>query len=141
MVPSPILFLISLIGLGTFFFSFLGLTKNKKVKIIQKLLMGIGAALLFSWIMELPNSEGTNFRTAFVVLYILLTILNLYHAYGILSACYRCETPFNWGICPGFCTIRERMEKNNLNNFLLEFERLSEKIIERRANKKHKSGN
>ena len=88
--------------------------------------------------MELPHPRSSNSRTAFIVFYILIVILNLYHAYGILHTCYNCETPFNWGKCSGFCTIRERMERNNLNNFLIDLENFSSKVIEKRTIKREK---
>lgn len=132
-------FILSLIFLGTFFLSPLNLTKYKKIKIFQKILIGIGAAILFNWIMERNFSYFINIRTAFIVFYILLTVLNLYHAYGILSSCYTCETPFNWGKCSGFCTIRNRMRKNSVDNFLLKFEDFSCRLLERRIKKKKKS--
>jgi hypothetical protein len=136
---SPFFFVLSIIFLGTFFLSLIHLTRNKTVKIIQKFLIGIGAAFLFNWIMKRPNSYRVNSRIAFITFYILLVFLNLYHAYGILGSCYKCGTPFNWGICPGFNTIRARMVENSLDNFLLKFNDFSQKIIGRRARKKKKS--
>ncbi|MBA7552082.1 hypothetical protein ES705_44636 [subsurface metagenome] len=127
-----------MIFLGTFFFSPLNLTKNKAVKIIQKFLIGLGAALLFNWIMGRSYSKSVNIGTAFITFYVIIIVLNIYHAYGILGSCYKCETPFNWGLCSGFCTIRERMKKNDLDNFLLKFENFSHRILERRSNKKKK---
>ncbi len=125
-------FFLSVVLLGTFFLSPLKLTENKKIKIIQKFLIGIGAAMLFNWIMERPYSFKVNIRTAFIVFYILLVILNLHHVYGILSSCYMCKTPFSWGRCAGFSNIRAKMEKNGLNNFLLKFENFSSKLLEKR---------
>lgn len=136
---SPFFFVLSIIFLGTFFLSLLQLTRNKKIKIIQKFLIGLGAALLFNWIMKRPNSRNVNLRIAFITSYILLIFLNLYHAYGILGSCYKCSTPFNWGICPGFNTIRDRIGKNRLDNFLLKFNDFSQKILVRRAKNKKKS--
>ena len=135
---SDLFFVLSMIFLGTFFLSPLNLTKNKTIKIIQKALIGLGAALLFNWIMERPYSKSIKIRMIFIIFYVLLTVLNVYHAYGILSPCYKCETPFNWGLCSGFCTIRERMKRNDLDNFLLKFENFSHRILERRSNKKKK---
>jgi hypothetical protein len=131
-------FILSLVLLGTFFLSPLKLTKYKKIKIIQKFLIGIGSAMLFNWIMERPYSNQINLSTAFIVFYILLIILNLYHVYGILGSCYKCRTPFNWGKCAGFCNIRVRMEKNSLNNFLLKFENFSNRLLEKRAKRKNR---
>ena len=133
---SDLFFVLSMIFLGTFFLSPLKLIKNKMVKIIQKFLIGFGAALLFNWIMERPYSKNTNLRIASITFYIILIILNIYHAYSILGSCYKCETPFNWGMCSGFCTIRDRMKDNELNNFLIKTENLSHRILERRANRK-----
>jgi len=129
-------FILSLIFLGSFFLSPLNLAKYKKIKIFQKILLGIGAAMLLNWIMERPFSYFVNLRTAFIVFYIMLIALNIYHAYGILGSCYSCETPFNWGKCSGFCTIRSRMEKNRVDNFLMKFESFSIRLLERRIKKK-----
>ncbi|MHA2007846.1 MAG: hypothetical protein ACXABO_04900 [Promethearchaeota archaeon] len=136
---SPFFLVLSVIFLGTFIFSLVHLTKNKTVKIIQKILIGLGAALLFNWIMKLPNLFRVNLRIAFITFNILLVVLNLYHVYGILGSCYKCNTPFNWGICPGFYNIRIRMKKNRLDDFLLKFNGFSEKILARRAKKKKES--
>jgi hypothetical protein len=136
---SPFFFVLSIIFLGTFFLSLLQLTRNKKIKIIQKFLIGLGAALLFNWIMKRPNSYRVNSRIAFITFYILLVFLNSYHAYGILGSCYKCSTPFNWGMCPGFYTIRERIRENRLDNFLLKFDDFSRKLLVRRAKNKKKS--
>jgi hypothetical protein len=130
---SQLFFLISLIFLGTFFLSPLNLTKDKRIKILQKFFLGIGTALLFNWIMERPFTFTINLSTALFVFYIQLIILNLYHVYGILNSCYKCDTPFNWGKCAGFCTIRARMERKSLNNFLLKFEDFSSKLVKRRT--------
>lgn len=132
---SQVFLILSIVFLGTIFLSPLKLTENKRIKITQKFLIGLGTALLFNWIMERPYSRSKNLTTSFIVSYILLTILNVYHAYGILSNCFKCETPFNWGICPGFCEIRERMRENKIDNFLIKFENLSYKLLERRAKK------
>jgi len=88
--------------------------------------------------MERSYSKNIKIGTVFITFYVIMIVLNIYHAYGILGSCYKCETPFNWGVCSGFCTIRERMEKNELDNFLLKFENFSYRILERRSNKKKK---
>jgi len=131
----------SIVFLATFILSPLKLTKNKKIKIMQKILIGIGAALLFSWIMGLPNPPRTNFIIAFIVLYTIITILNIYHAYGFLNTCYKCETPFDWGRCDGFKTIRNNMQKYRLFNFLIHLDDFSYKIKEKRENKQKKAQN
>ncbi|MBY9008993.1 MAG: hypothetical protein KGD74_03905, partial [Candidatus Lokiarchaeota archaeon] len=92
----PFFLTLSIIFLATFILSPLKLTKNKKIKITQKIFIGIGAALLYSWILGLPNPARTNSSIAFIVLYLLISILNVYHALGFLNACYTCETPFDW---------------------------------------------
>lgn len=129
---SQISLILSILFIGSFFLSPLNLTKYKKIKILQKFLIGIGSALLFNWIMERPYSFNINFRTAFFVFYIQVVLLNIYHAYGILNSCYKCETPFSWGKCAGFCNIRVRMENNSLSNFLLKFENFSCRLLEKR---------
>lgn len=138
--PPQFLFLVSILFIASIILSPLNLTRNKTVKIIQKFLIGLGAALLFTWIMGLPQPRSLNLRTAFIVFYILILLLNLYHAYGFLHTCYKCETPFDWGKCSGFCTIRARIERYNLNNFLLNLEEFSNKIKEKRTIKREKKG-
>ena len=137
----PFFFITSIIFLATFILSPLKLTKNKKIKITQKIFIGIGAALLYSWIVGLPNPARTNSSIAFIVLYLLISILNVYHALGFLNACYTCETPFDWGRCPGFKSIRNNMEKYGLLNFLIDLEDFSYKLIERREKKENKKKN
>jgi hypothetical protein len=135
LISSLSIIIISLTCLATFFLSPLNLVKNKKLKIFQKFIIGVGAALLIYWILELPNSRSVNLRITFIALNILLTVLNLYHVYGILKTCYKCECPFDWGNCSGFCSIRDRMENHNLNNLLLNFGNLSNRLKEKRDNK------
>ena len=137
----PFFLIFSIIFLATFILSPLKLTKNKKIKITQKIFIGIGAALLYSWILGLPNPARTNSTIALVVLYILISILNVYHALGFLKACYKCETPFDWGRCPGFKSIRNNMEKYGLFNFLIELDDLSYKLIKRREKREMKKKN
>ncbi len=134
-ISSNSIIIISLIFLTTFFLSPLNLIKGKRLKILQKFIIGIGAALLFYWIMELPNSRKTNLLIGFIILNFLLTSLNLYHVYGFLKTCYKCESPFDWGNCTGFCAIRERMEKYNLKNILINLERFSYRLKEKRDHK------
>jgi hypothetical protein len=95
-------------------------------------LIGLGAALLISWILDLPNPRFTNFLIALITTWIMIVILNLYHVYGFLSICNRCETPFNWGYCSGFKTIRDNMEKHELVNFLISLEDFSHNLKEKR---------
>jgi hypothetical protein len=127
-IPLGIIFFLSIILLSTFILSLLNLIKNKKIKIIQKALIGIGAALLIHWIMLLPNTISINFIISIFTVNILLIIFNLYHVYGIWSVCYNCEYSFNWGVCPGFNSIRCRMKNYNLPNFLLNLAPYSRKI-------------
>jgi len=140
-IPVQLSLLLSIAFLSFFFLSPLNLIKNRNTKICQKVIIGIGAALLLIWIMELPNLKRTNLYIAYNTLYFILLILNLYHVYGNLNKCYRCGTPFDWGRCPGFCSIRKRMEKYNLNNFLNDLEGFSQKIIVKRALKNKKFNN
>ncbi|TFG02550.1 MAG: hypothetical protein EU539_13000 [Promethearchaeota archaeon] len=126
---------VSIFFLATFILSPLKLTENKRIKILQKIFIGMGAALLFSWIMGLPNPPRTNYNIAFAVIFMIVTILNIYHSYGFLNTCYKCETPFDWGRCDGFKTIRNNIEKYNLFNFLKNLDDFSQKIKERKKEK------
>ena len=134
-IPDDYQLILSLIFIGTFILSPLKLTKIKAIKIFQKIFIGIGAILLFFWIRNLPNPEMTNRIMSMLVLSFMLGILNLHHAMGFLSKCYKCKTPFDWGKCPGFKSVTKNMEKYKLNNFLLQLEDFSNKIIEKKERK------
>ncbi len=133
LIPIQLTLLLGIVFISFFFLSPLNLIKNRNSKICQKVIIGIGAALLLMWIMELPNLKRVNLYIAYNTLYFLLLVLNLYHVYGNLNKCYKCETPFDWGRCSGFCSIRKRIEKFNLKNFLTDLEGFSHKITARRA--------
>ena len=137
LIPQQTILLLSIIFLGLFFLSPLNLIVNKTMKIVQKIFMGIGAALLMQWIMLFPNSSRVNLNIAFIVFYIIITLFNLYHIYSICITCYKCECPFDWGNCPGFKTIRINMERFNLPNFLITLEKFSHKIKSKRSTKKN----
>ena len=126
------IFFLSMILMSTFTLSLLNLTKNKIIKIIQKGFIGVGASFLIYWIMFLPNAPRINFIISFITLNLLITIFNLYHVYGIIRICYKCEYSFNWGICPGFISIRSRMERYKLPNFLLKMAAFSDRILHRK---------
>jgi len=132
LVPSQILLILGLIFLATFVLSPLNLTKIKSIKIIQKILIGIGAALLFWGIMTSPNPRSTNKIVSLLVIMILISLLNVYHVYGLYHICYKCDTPFDWGKCLGFQTIRDNFKKENLSNFLIKLEDFSNSIKEKR---------
>jgi len=110
--------------LSSFILSPIGLTDIKIIKVLQKALIGMGAILLFFWISGLPNLESARI-IGFVFLYSLMILLNLYHAYGFLSTCNSCETPFEWGNCPGFKTVRDNFEKYELFNLLVHLKEFS----------------
>lgn len=134
-IPPQYFFIFGLLFLSTFILSVLKLTKNKKIKILQKFFIGLGAASLVYWIMELPNPRSTNLIIALITIWVIIMILNIHHVYGFLNTCHKCETPFNWGYCSGFETIRTNMEKYNLSNFLISLEDFSHSLLEKRKEK------
>ncbi|MBD3255740.1 MAG: hypothetical protein GF383_11655 [Candidatus Lokiarchaeota archaeon] len=130
--PHDSLFIISIIFLSTFVLSPLNLTKIKIIKVAQKAFIGVGAAFLLVWIRNLPNPRMTNLLIMFIVFSLIIFVLNLYHVYGFLKTCYKCETPFDWGNCPGFDEIRVRMKNYGLFNFLSHLNGFSDKVIFKR---------
>jgi hypothetical protein len=131
-IPNQYFFFFGLIFLSTFIFSLLKLTRNKKIKIVQKFFIGLGAASLIYWIMELPNPRFTNLIIALITIWVIIMILNVYHVYGFLNNCHKCETPFNWGYCSGFEIIRNNMDKYNLSNFLISLKDFSNRLLQKR---------
>jgi hypothetical protein len=134
-IPFDYFLIISIVLLSTFFLSPLHLTENKKVKIIQKIMIGLGASFLFWYIMSRPNPRIVNIFTFYISFSLLLGVLNLYHVLGFVMKCYKCDTPFLWGVCGGFKSIVNHFEKYGLENFFLSFEDFSESIKERRSKK------
>ena len=104
----------------------------QSTKFVKKMLIGIGAASLFVYIRNLPNSSIMNRIIIIIVFTFLVSLLNGYHTLSVLKTCYDCETPFDWAHCSGFKSITTSMEKYNLKNILLELEDLSQKILKRR---------
>ncbi|MFW9951733.1 MAG: hypothetical protein ACFFKA_16580, partial [Candidatus Thorarchaeota archaeon] len=129
-VPYECFLWIALPLLLTFILSFTNLTKIKVIKIIQKMLIGLGASFLFWWIWYSPLSNQAKLIQFILTFGIILSILNIYHVYGFLSACYKCETPFSWNKCLGFQKIR------NSATLFESMEDYSQKIIRRREQKK-----
>jgi len=134
--PTDFFLVISIILISTFFMSPLHLTRVKSVKIVQKFLIGLGASFLFWWIWSLPNPLLTNYFIFMVTFSILLGILNFYHILGFLGTCYKCDTPFSWGNCNGFGTIKKNFVKFKVNDFLNQFNEFSMQIEERKKRKK-----
>ncbi len=119
---SPmILLILGIAFISTFFMSPLKLTNIKFIKIIQKILMGIGSSFVILWILQLPNPRNINLFLAITVINLLLLAFGLYHVYGIWSNCVNCDTPFDWGYCDGFRTIIKNFEEKKLPNFLEKF--------------------
>ena len=134
-IPTDYFFVISIIFISTFFMSPLHLTRIKKVKILQKFLIGLGSSFLFWWIWSLPNPPLTNYFIFSYTFTILLGVMNFYHVYGFLGTCYKCNTPFSWGRCNGFDTIRSNFTKFKVVNFLYHFDDLTKQVEERKKRK------
>ena len=58
----------------------------------------------------------------FLVFSAILTFLNIYHAYGLYNTCKKCESQFKWGQCSGFEAIRNKLEKYDLPNLIMDIE-------------------
>ena len=129
------LLMLSVLCLSTIVLSPLKKIKRKKYKILQKFIIGFGASFLFWGIRNLPNPMYINRIIFYHVFSILLSLLNLYHAYGFISTCYKCKDPFNWGQCLGFSSIQKRFQKHGLDNFLIPLNGLTNKIKNKRIQK------
>ncbi len=121
-IPSNILIIFGIMFMSTFFLSFTGVTKIKIIKIIQKIFIGFGSALIFWGIFSLDFPEFTNYVIFLLVFSILLTFLNIYHAYGLYNTCKKCEFQFKWGQCSGFEAIRNKLKKYDLPNLIVDIE-------------------
>ena len=131
-------FLIIGIGLlSTFCLSIINLTKFKIIKILQKMLMGIGGSFIFWWIWYSNSTEQMRLFTFYFIFSLIIGILNLYHAYGFFIKCYRCNTPFAWGSCSGFKFLRKYQTKYNLSNLFEEMDNFSKRLIQKREVKKY----
>ena len=135
-IPTDYFFIISIILISTFFMSPLHLIRVKFVKIIQKFLIGLGSSFLFWAIWSLPNPLLTNYFIFMYTFSIILGVLNFYHVYGFVGTCYKCDTPFSWGKCTGFDTIRNNLTKFKVDDFMIHFDDLSKQIEERKKRKK-----
>lgn len=115
---STFFFTIGMMLLSFFILSPLNLTKIKAIKIIQKILIGIGSAFLFWWVWSTSNPFIINFMYFLMVFGLLLTLLNAYHVYGFYNTCKKCDTPFDWEDCPGFQDVSNCFKEHDLKNIL-----------------------
>ena len=95
------------LSIGLFSFSFfilspLNLTKQKRIKIMQKFCIGIGSSFLFWWVWTLSSNMIVNLIIFIIVFGTIIVILNGYHAYSFLKICRACKYKSDWRICPGF---------------------------------------
>lgn len=134
-ISSQILIIIGILLMSIILLSPLKQIKKKKQKIVQKIIIGIGGAFLFCGIRRLPNPPNIRFLLLYFTFGGIISVLNLYHAYGFFSHCYQCTVPFNWGKCSGFSSIQNNLEKYDLNNFLLLIQDFSNYIKMRREKK------
>ena len=121
-IPSNYLINLGILFMSTFFLSFTRVTNIKIVKIIQKIFIGFGSALIFWGIFSLNFTFFINYIIFLLVFSILLTVLNIYHAYGLYNECKKCEFQFKWGQCSGFEAIRNNLRKYNLPDFIMDIE-------------------
>ncbi len=121
-IPSNFLITFGILFMSTFFLSFTRVTTIKIIKIIQKIFIGFGSALIFWGIFSLNFSVFTNSIIFLLVFSTLLTVLNIYHAYGLYNECKKCESQFKWGHCSGFEAIRNNLRKYNLPNLIMDIE-------------------
>ena len=121
-IPSNYLIIFGILFMSTFFLSFTGATKIKFIKIIQKIFIGFGSALIFWGIFSLDFPVSTKSIIFLLVFSPILTFLNFYHAYGLYKTCKKCESQFKWGQCSGFEAIRNNLKKYDLPNLIMDIE-------------------
>lgn len=136
-IPYPSFLGIGIVLLSTFFLSIINLTKFKIVKIMQKILMGIGASFIFWWIWYGDSPFNVKFYTFYITFSVIVAILNFYHVYGFLIKCYKCSTPFAWGSCSGFKFLRKYQTKYNLRNLFEDMDNFSKRLLQKREEKKY----
>ena len=134
-ISYPTFLIIGIVLLSTFFLSIIKLTKFKVIKILQKILMGIGGSFIFWWIWYGNSTAQVRLFTFYFIFSIILGILNFYHAYGFFIKCYKCDTPFAWGSCMGFTFLRKYQTKYNLRNLFEEMDNFSKWLIQKREKK------
>ncbi|MHA1150792.1 MAG: hypothetical protein ACTSR8_21440 [Promethearchaeota archaeon] len=139
LLPSRAFFFFGIGLIATFILSPLHITKIKTIKILQKILIGVGSGFLFWFLLILPNPLLINYFLILIVFSVILGVLNFHHAYSFYSGCKKCEYALNWGVCPGFKKIRDNLEKNNLKNIFLDLAPYSERIKQKRLGKAQKS--
>ncbi len=135
-LSNETLLIIGLLFLASFALSPLDLTKNKRVKIIQKVIIGLGASFLFWYIKNLPITLIEQIFWAMWVFGFLISLLNVYHIYTFFSKCKKCEEYFNWEKCDGFKTVRNNFKKYSLESLFIAFPDISTKLKERSLKKK-----
>jgi hypothetical protein len=121
-IPSNYLIIFGILFMLTFFLSLTGATKIKVIKIIQKIFIGFGSALIYWGIFSLDFSDSTNFIIFILVFSTIITFLNTYHAYGLYKTCKKCEFQFKWGQCSGFEAIRNKLKKYDLPDLIVDIE-------------------
>lgn len=112
-IPIQHFFQFGLIFLLICVFSSLKLTKNKGIKILQKILIGIGLALIIIWFSKLSYLKSSQLLTTIIITFQIVILLNLYHVYGFIKTCYKCESYDNWGKCQGFERFKNILEKKS----------------------------
>ena len=137
-IPAEFFLYFGITFLASFILSPVGFTKVKFIKITQKFLIGLGAALIYWWILDLPNSREVNARITFYFLTITVSLLNIYHIYGFYRTCKKCETPYNWEKCNGFKYTKSLLEKHHLINIFEGMDEFSRNILSKRVEKQLK---
>jgi len=116
LLGSELVLMIAFILMSTFILTPLNLTRLLSVKILQKILIGLGSCFLFYYIWMLPNPFLINFVLFLISFGALSALLNLYHFLGIHSTCKKCSFAGEWENCPGFKEINIRLDKNGLDH-------------------------
>ena len=129
---TEILFILSVLFLGTYILSPLNLTRWNKIKIAQKFCLGLGFAFLFWAITSLSTSFVNKIFLYFGIFGTIFFLLNVQHAYSFYKSCKKCETPFAWSKCDGFKSIRENFEKYEINNILNSFNQKTKNLMDER---------
>jgi hypothetical protein len=126
---GTILLLIGIVFNLSYLLSIFGLTKRKPIKIVSKILIGIGSAFVIAAIMTIPLLIYLRLFIVLIFTQIVTAIMGLKRQKEMNKICNACEYQNNRNICPGMGVIQQNMkrlgfidrkkplsEQNNLEN-------------------------
>ncbi|MHA1819804.1 MAG: hypothetical protein ACTSU2_10615 [Promethearchaeota archaeon] len=99
--------------LSVYILSIVGLTKNKKVKILSKIVIGLGLAQILAGFWYMPLPKWLNIVVIILFSQGLSTIMNIKRVLEMNKICDKCEWKRDWEHCPGMSFFYERLHELN----------------------------